>query len=139
MRTAANMSSSRARSSPTARGAPTLAGLKARELAGPAAQRDQPAIGMSPATFQRVFAEVRSLLQLDDQRLTLYSWRRGGASADFRSHGSMETTLLRGRWASVRTARLYVQDAVAEATTLALLPAQRAACLQLASRAARVG
>ena len=113
--------------------------LEARARAGSAAQRAAPAIGMAPAAFQRVFAEIRALLQLEDQRLTLYSWRRGGASADFRSHGSMETTLLRGRWASVRTARLYVQDAVAEATTLALLPAQRAACLQLASRAARVG
>ncbi|CAK0893464.1 unnamed protein product, partial [Prorocentrum cordatum] len=96
--------------------------LKARELAGTASRCEEPAIGMPPAAFQRVFAEIRSRLQLEDQRLTLYSWRRGGASADFRSHGSMETTLLRGRWASVRTARLYVQDAVAGATTLALLP-----------------
>ncbi|CAK0888093.1 unnamed protein product [Prorocentrum cordatum] len=94
--------------------------LKARELAGTASRCEQPAIGMPPA--------------LEDQRLTLYSWRRGGASAGFRSHGSMETTLLRGRWASVRTARLCVQDAVAEATTLALLPDQRAACLHLASQ-----
>ncbi|CAK0806547.1 unnamed protein product [Prorocentrum cordatum] len=108
--------------------------LKARELAGTASRCEEPAIGMPPAAFQRVFAEIRLCLQLEDQRLTLYSWRRGGASADFRSHGSMETTLLRGRWASVRTARLYVQDAVAEATTLALLPDQRAACLHLASR-----
>ena len=91
-------------------------------------------LGMSPAAFYRVFAEIRSLLELDNRKLTLYSWRRGGASADFRGHGSMETTLLRGRWASVRTARLYVQDAVAEATTLSLTPAQRARCLQLARR-----
>ena len=106
--------------------------LEARKLHGAAAQRGQPAIGMSQAAFQRVFAEIRSLLQLEGLKLTLYSWRRGGASWDFRSHGSMETTLLRGRWASVRTARLYVQDAVAEATTLGLTEAQRARCLQLA-------
>ncbi|CAK0825619.1 unnamed protein product, partial [Prorocentrum cordatum] len=90
--------------------------LKARELAGTASRREEPAIGMPPAAFQRVFAEIRSRLQLEDQRPTLYSWRRGGASADFRFHGSMETALLRGRWASVRAARLRIQGAVAEAT-----------------------
>ena len=100
-------------------------------------QSEERALGMSPAAFNRVFAEVRSLLELDGQKLTLYSWRRGGASADFRAHGSMEKTLLRGRWASVRTARLYVQDAVAEATTLGLTVAQRARCLHLAQRVRR--
>ncbi|CAK0874843.1 unnamed protein product, partial [Prorocentrum cordatum] len=83
--------------------------LKARELAGAASRREQPAIGIASAAFQRVFAEICSCLQLEDQRLTLYSWRRESASADFRSRGSMETTLLRGRWASVRAARLCVQ------------------------------
>eukprot|EP00959_Pyramimonas_sp_CCMP1952_P400761 8397749-Pyramimonas_sp.AAC.1 len=51
--------------------------LKARELAGTASRCEEPAIGMPPAALQRVFAEIRSCLQLGDQRLTLYSWRRG--------------------------------------------------------------
>ena len=91
-------------------------------------------VGMPPAQFMRMFFDVRQLLQLECERLTLYSWRRGGASADFKEHGSMETTLLRGRWASARTARLYVQDAIAEASTLALSPQQRARCALLAAK-----
>ncbi|CAK0817682.1 unnamed protein product, partial [Prorocentrum cordatum] len=97
-------------------------------------QCEERALGMSPAALHRVFADIRSLPELDGQKLTLRSWRRGGASADFRAHGSMETTLLRGRWANVRAARLRVQDAMAEATTLDLSPAQCARCLQLAQR-----
>ncbi|CAK0904182.1 unnamed protein product, partial [Prorocentrum cordatum] len=91
-------------------------------------------LGMEPSSFMNTFGRVRELLELQDAKLTLYSWRRGGASADFRSHGSMEQTLLRGRWASARTARLYVQDAVAEATQLNLSPTQRKRCGLLASR-----
>ncbi|CAK0911288.1 unnamed protein product, partial [Prorocentrum cordatum] len=75
-------------------------------------------IGMEPSSFMRIFGQVRELLELQDAKLTLRSWRRGGASADVRSHGSMEQTLFRGGWTSARTARLYVQDAVAEATQL---------------------
>ncbi|CAK0910046.1 unnamed protein product, partial [Prorocentrum cordatum] len=91
-------------------------------------------LGMEPSSFMSTFGRVRELLELQDAKLTLYSWRRGGASADFRSHGSMEQTLLRGRWASARTARWYVQDAVAEATQLNLSPTQRRRCGLLASR-----
>ena len=39
-----------------------------------------------------------------------YSLRRGGATADFRHDGSMEKTLLRGRWGSTGAARNYVQE-----------------------------
>ena len=42
-----------------------------------------------------------------------YSVRRGGASYDFASHGLMERTLLRGRWESVKSARVYVNEALA--------------------------
>ena len=39
-----------------------------------------------------------------------YSLRRGGATADFRAHGSMERTLMRGRWGTSGAARNYVQE-----------------------------
>ena len=49
-----------------------------------------------------------------------YSLRRGGATTDFRSHGSMEKTLLRGRWGSTGAARNYVQEGLSALTKLSL-------------------
>ena len=51
-----------------------------------------------------------------------YSLRRGGATQDFRAHGSMERTLLRGRWGSTGAARNYVQEGLSELTRLQLTP-----------------
>ena len=111
------------------------AAVKQRRASSRGRERDEVrAPDTSAGAFHRAFAEIRGLLDLGGRKLTLHSWRRGGASADFRSRGLMEVTLLRGRWASVRAARLCVQDAVAEATTLDLAPAQRARCLQFARR-----
>ncbi|CAK0790348.1 unnamed protein product [Prorocentrum cordatum] len=46
--------------------------------------------------------------------ITWHSLRRGGASAFFVRSGSMEATLVAGRWASSATARLYIEGAVAD-------------------------
>ncbi|CAK0793322.1 unnamed protein product, partial [Prorocentrum cordatum] len=46
--------------------------------------------------------------------ITRHSLRRGGASAFFVRSGSMEATLVAGRWASSATARLYIEGAVAD-------------------------
>ena len=46
-----------------------------------------------------------------------FSWhscRRGGASDFFLKSSSMEATLVRGRWASTMTARIYIESAVAD-------------------------
>ena len=74
--------------------------------------------GGSPR-FRHIF---KSLIDLFDVQgyLSVYSLRRGGASWDFLLHGSMERTLLRGRWSSPTTARIYVQDAVATVSHLRL-------------------
>ena len=64
----------------------------------------------------------------------VYSLRRGGATYNFLQHGSMETTLLRGRWTSSSTARIYIQDTIATVSDLKLTPLQRMHAL-LASRA----
>ena len=57
--------------------------------------------------------------------LTVYSLRRGGATWNFLFHGSMEKTLLRGRWSSTSTARIYLQDSAATVSYLQLGPHQR--------------
>ena len=43
-----------------------------------------------------------------------YSLRRGGATAFFQATGSMERTLVRGRWASSSVARIYICDALSQ-------------------------
>ena len=67
-----------------------------------------------------MFKELVGTLSLSQGNLAFYSLRRGGASHDFLAHGSMERTLLRGHWASTQAARVYVQDAAAEITSLCL-------------------
>ena len=62
---------------------------------------------------------------------SMYSFRRGGATWHFLSGGSMEATLLRGRWQSSSTARIYLQDAAATLTHLQISPMQRAYMKQL--------
>lgn len=53
------------------------------------------------------------------------SLRRGGATWDFLLHQSMERTLLRGRWTSTSSARIYLQDSVATVANLTLTPLPR--------------
>ena len=55
--------------------------------------------------------------------LSLYSLRRGGATWHFMTVRSMEATLVRGRWQSSSTARIYLQDAAATLADLQLSPA----------------
>ena len=74
--------------------------------------------------FRKLFHELVQFFAVDGL-LTVYSLRRGGATWNFLCHGSMEKTLLRGRWSSTSTARLYLQDATATVSHLQLSAAQR--------------
>ena len=57
---------------------------------------------------------------LEAYNFNFYSLRRGGATAYFFATGSLEKTLVKGRWESASTARIYIQDAAAQAAELAL-------------------
>lgn len=70
----------------------------------------------SAASARALFKEVMIIFELSDFSFQWYSLRRGGASWDFSTHGSMELTLLRGRWQSSSTARVYVNEALASQT-----------------------
>lgn len=74
--------------------------------------------------FRSLFSSLVDLFGLDGL-ITVYSLRRGGASWDFLQHQSMERTLLRGRWQSTSSARLYLQDATAMVTELQLSSSQK--------------
>ena len=94
---------------------------------------DEDILGLSRGELCRLFRRAVAALGLADKKVTLYSFRRGGATADFFAHGSKEKTLLRGRWASARSARIYVQDAVAALADCQLSAAQENAARSLAS------
>ena len=87
----------------------------------------------SPSSLRALLKDMLQRFQLGHLRMSWYSLRRGGASWDFLSHGSLEKTLLRGRWQSVRAARVYVQDATSAVVNLSLQPEVRKV-LRLAAR-----
>ena len=81
----------------------------------------------SEVQFRTVFKKVLKQLELEDFNFLPYSLRRGGATLDFRHHGLMDRTVLRGRWANPRTARLYVQEGLADLASLRLTPGKERA------------
>ena len=89
---------------------------------------------LSIPKIRAMLKELLNLFGLDVGAYNFYSLRRGGATSYFFKTGSMEKTLAKGRWESVATARIYIQDAVAQAGELALSKDQVKA-LQLSSQA----
>ena len=70
-------------------------------------------VSRPPHQLRKLLKEMIAVFGLSDFNFQWYSLRRGGASYDFSRHGSMEATLLRGRWESVKSARVYVNEALA--------------------------
>ncbi len=76
-----------------------------------------------PRQFRDDFRSLCHTMGLpSDQRWLPYSLRRGGATSHFRLFGSFDATADRGRWASIRTARLYISDALSMQAHLTLPP-----------------
>jgi integrase len=75
------------------------------------------------AKFRLIFTQLKVIFGITDN-LSVYSLRRGGATWDFLNRGSMERTLLRGRWQSNASARIYLQDAAAAVSLLKLTAEQ---------------
>lgn len=84
-----------------------------------------------PQAFRALFFNLLDYLKIQGN-LSLYSLRRGGATHHFMATQSMESTLLRGRWQSTSTARIYLQDSAATLSHLQLSRQQRAHLHQLA-------
>ena len=74
-------------------------------------QMKVPIWNRSGTKFREDFAAIVAFFGVEHLKFRPYSLRRGGATAYFSQHGLMERTLLRGRWASVSVARLYLCDA----------------------------
>ena len=82
--------------------------------------------GVSPAQFVRYFGNMVTFLKLEDFNVRPYSIRRGGATQHFRLNGNMAATVVRGRWASARSARIYIEDGLACLAQLRLSSSQAA-------------
>jgi len=82
----------------------------------------------SGSSFRQVFYRTCKEFYVEHLQFKCYSIRRGGATADYQKHGSMERTLLRGRWQSSAVAKIYLQDALSQ---LPYLKARRQTSRQL--------
>ena len=64
------------------------------------------------ASFRHRFAIMIELAGLPAAHWRPTSLRRGGATEEFLRHGQLDRTMLRGRWASQKTARIYIDAAM---------------------------
>lgn len=87
-------------------------------------QPEDTLLDCSPARLRDLFFTILKHLNVPGY-FSMYSFRRGGATWHFLSEQNIEQTLLRGRWASTSTARIYLQDAAATLSHLQITPEQR--------------
>ena len=73
---------------------------------------DLPLWSGTGSQFRARFAWLCAWFHLQSFNFRPYSLRRGGATKIFQDSGSMETTLIRGRWESRRVAKIYICDAL---------------------------
>ena len=70
--------------------------------------------------FRTLFENALGECLLVGQGFRPYSLRRGGATADFLMHMSIQNTMLRGRWMSLKACRIYVTEGQEALTRLRL-------------------
>jgi len=69
--------------------------------------------------FGKMYMEAVRFFRLSHPKPTPHGIRRGSASWHFKIHGSYDRTVEHGRWASVKSARTYINEAAAEEAALA--------------------
>ena len=84
-------------------------------------------VNMSPSLFRQWFSRGLSETGLISLPYKPYSLRRGGATQVFLETQSYAAVCQRGRWASERTSRIYIQDSISLLTDIpkALTSVQR--------------
>jgi len=61
---------------------------------------------------------------LEDDNYNFYSLRRGGATTYYFNSGSMDETLVLGRWEHATTARMYIEQSAAHLAEIRMTSAQ---------------
>ena len=84
-----------------------------------------PLISLSETKFRSLWSQLVTSAGLQPHEYLPYSIRRGGATFDYLDCGSLDRSLLRGRWQSIRAARIYVREGEEMLQRIALEPAQR--------------
>ena len=84
---------------------------------------DDMLVDVSAARYRTLWKEVVTYLGLESFHYLPYSLRRGGATSAYREGMSFDQLLLKGRWQSISTARLYVDQALQELSAIQLPPA----------------
>ena len=90
--------------------------------------RGVPLLLGSSADFRKMFNDSLAALKLEHAGYRPYSLRRGGASFDFVTFGDLQRTMARGRWMSVRVARIYIVDGWQLLNSLSLSVETRQLC-----------
>ena len=83
------------------------------KLHAPLHQPGESFLGLSAVSFRTIFSRLVKAAKLPKLNWQTHSLRRGGATAFFRRTGDLSRTIERGRWATSRVARLYIQDGLA--------------------------
>ena len=78
----------------------------------------------TPYAFRKVFKHLMGIFHLQVGEYNVYSLRRGGATAYFTQCGSLDKTLITGRWEHASTARIYIEEATAQASEMKLTDTQ---------------
>ena len=71
-----------------------------------------------PADFYKRYQDAVAFFGLRHPKATPHGIRWGGASWHCKLHGSFDRTVEHGRWASVSSARIYINEAAAEEAAL---------------------
>jgi len=74
----------------------------------------------SSAHWRKLFNDCVSALHLESYQFRPYSLRRGGATYWFSKHQSLDRLLIQGRWASQKTARIYVNEGLSMLASMQL-------------------
>jgi hypothetical protein len=90
----------------------------------------------TPGQARAALGALATAAELGDLNVAWYSLRRGGATHAFQEKGLFDPVLLTGRWQHQRTARIYINTALAElgaarlsASTAALVNSLAAECM----------
>ena len=85
-------------------------------------QRARPAefLTAKPHAWRTLFSNALEALRLTPLEFRPCSLRRGGATFWFNQHGSFDRLLVQGRWAASKTARIYLNDGLAQLADMTL-------------------
>ena len=75
---------------------------------------------VKPHAWRCIFNQALEGMELSSIGFRPYSLRRGGATFFFQYHGSFDKLLVQGRWAAAKTARIYLNEALAQLSEISV-------------------